>query len=121
MEDIYTFTVDAETFEKVVQGKKDIQLTINSPKRKVYAVGNRISFIKALEEGETEKQVQNADIESLLYFGNIMEAVETLGKERCGFKPNSTFDKASDTFLADESVESMEKYGLVALVFKKVD
>ncbi|MBE5755716.1 MAG: hypothetical protein IJ310_05405 [Clostridia bacterium] len=121
MEDIYTFIVDGETFEKVVQGKKDVHLRINSPKHKVYAVGNRISFVKAQEEGETEKQVQNADVESLLYFGNIMEAVETLGKERCGFKPSATFDKASDIFLAEESVESMEKYGLVALVFKNVD
>ena len=43
------------------------------------------------------------------------------GKERCGFKPGASFDKASDTFLAGESVENMEKYGLVALLFKKVD
>ncbi len=121
MEDIYSFVVDAETFGKVVDGKKNVHLRINSPKHKVYAVGNRITFIKTQEEGETEKQVQNAEIESLLYFGDIMESVETLGKERCGFKPGATFDKASDTFLAGESVESMEKYGIVALVFKLVD
>lgn len=121
MEDIYTFTVDEEVFAKVVEGKKTIHLRINSPKNKVYAVGNKITFVKQLAEGETEKQVQNAEIENLLYFGNITEAVETLGKEKCGFKPSATFDKASDIFLAEESVESMEKYGLVALVYKLVD
>ena len=121
MEDIYTFIVDEEVFGKVVDGKKNVHLRINSPKHKVYAIGNRITFVKAMQEGETEKQVQNAEIENLLYFGNILEAVETLGKERCGFKPGASFDKASDTFLAGESVENMEKYGLVALLFKKVD
>ena len=121
MEDIYTFVVDGEIYNKVVEGKKTVHLRINSPKHKVYAVGNRISFVKVLEEGETEKQVQNAEIENLLYFGNILEAVETIGKEKCGFKPSATFDKASDIFLAGESVESMEKYGIVALVFKNVD
>lgn len=121
MEDIYKFVVDAETFEKILSGKKTVQLAINSPKRKAYAAGNQITFVKnetANVEGASSKTSVNAVINNLLYFANIREAVETLGKEKCGFKPSATFEKASDIFLSSEKYEQVEKNGLVAILFK---
>ena len=122
MEDIYKFVVDSETFEKILNGKKTVQIAINTPKRKSYAIGNKLTFVKdgatdALSENAKVETV-DASIESLLYFADIREAVETLGKEKCGFKPSQTFEKASDIFLSKETYESMQKNGLVAILFK---
>lgn len=130
MEDIYKFVLDNETFEKVLSQKKTIQLAINTPKRKAYAVGNQITFTRETEnvnleelpkdnKGEVQLSV-TAVIENLFYFTDIREAVETLGKEKCGFKPSATFEKASDIFLQNEAYEQVEKNGLVAIAFKLI-
>ena len=115
MEDVFTIDVSEEAFEKILNGTKTIQLDINDRKRKNFAVGNIISFRYKTEE---EAKEQKAVIENLLYFNNITEAVETLGKEKCGFKPSATFEKASDAFLSGESYEDIEKFGIVAIIFK---
>ncbi len=129
MEDIYSFVVDSETLERIISGKKTIQLAINTAKRKAYAVGNQITFVVELQsatgnelqkENNTEKVTVKAEIDNLYYFTDIREAVETLGKEKCGFKPSQTFEKASDIFLANEKYEQVEKNGLVAISFKLI-
>lgn len=123
MEDIYKFVVESDVFEKVVAGKKTIQLVINDKKHKDYAVGNQLTFVKKLEENvgvNVEAETQKVEIENLLYFTDVKEAVETLGKEKCGFKPSATVEKASDIFLSNENFEVIEKYGIMAVVFKLV-
>ena len=120
MEDIYKFELDDEAFEKIVAGKKTAHLVINDNKCKNYSVGNLITFVKK-QDGEGPVLEVKASIENLLYFGNVLEAVETLGKEACGFKPSATFEKTSDLFLSNESYEALEKYGIVALVFKVIE
>lgn len=129
MEDIYSFVVDSETLERIISGKKTIQLAINTAKRKTYTVGNQITFVVELQsatgnelqkENNTEKVTVKAEIDNLYYFTDIREAVETLGKEKCGFKPSQTFEKASDIFLANEKYEQVEKNGLVAISFKLI-
>lgn len=118
MKDIYRIELDKDAFEKVVSGKKNIQLEINDNKHKVLAIGNQLTFVCEMEDGVKEV---NAVIDSLLYFNTIKEAVETLGKEPCGFKPSATLEKASDVFLTGESYENIEKFGIVAVVFKIVE
>lgn len=128
MVDIYSFMLESDEFEKVLNGKKTVQLVINEPKRKVYAVGNKISFLKNLEgldeetlkniEDGKEKKMVEATIENLLYFADVKEAVETLGKETCGFRPSATFEKATDQFMSGDSFESIDKNGIVAIIFK---
>lgn len=117
MKDIFTIELDNDTFEKVVAGKKTIDLQICDNKRKVLAVGNQLTFICKTEDGQKE---QKAVIDNLLYFNTIKEAVETLGKEPCGFKPSATYEKASDVFMNGESYENIEKFGIIAVVFKIV-
>ena len=121
MVDIYKFELEADVFEKVVAGKKTVQLAINDNKRKNYAVGNQITFeCKTTEESAKEKNVVKATIENLLYFAEVTEAVETLGKENCGFRLSATFEKASDLFLSNENFETIEKFGIVAIIFKVI-
>ena len=56
----------------------------------------------------------------VIYFNDFIEAINTLGKESCGFKSSVTIEKTSDLFLASgASYEDVEKNGIVALVFEQ--
>lgn len=118
MEDIYNFIISEDEFAKVLDGLKIVHLYVNDKKHKALASGNVISFVCG--EGETKKQA-DAVIENILYFPTVTDAVEGLGKEKCGFKSSQTFEKASDIFLTNESYEQIEKYGIGAILFKLND
>ena len=118
MIDIYTIQLTEDAFEKVLAGKKTVHLEINDKHHKVLAVGNQLTFVYETEE---EKKTQKVLVENLLYFGDVIEAIETMGKEACGFKPCFTFEKASDIFMNGEEYENIEKNGIVAIVFKNVE
>ena len=115
MKDIYTIELSEYEFEKLTAEKKTVHLEINDTKHKVMAVGNQLTFVHKTEE---ETKEIKAVIENILYFGNITEAIETIGKEPCGFRPSATYEKASDVFLTGESYETIEKYGIMAIIFK---
>lgn len=118
MKDIFTIQLTDDVFEKVISGKKNVHLEINDKAHKILAVGNQLTFVCETEE---TKQEQKAVIENLLYFGDVKEAIETLGKENCGFKASFTYEKASDVFISGEEYENIEKFGIVAMVFKIVE
>ncbi len=115
MEDIYCFKLGEDEFERVKAGTKTAQLFISDAKHKALAVGNVINFVC---EGENQAKI-DAVIESILYFPSVTDAVEAIGKEKCGFKASQTFEKASDLFLSNESYEPVEKYGIGAVLFAK--
>lgn len=128
MVDIYSFEIHSLEFDRILSGKKTVQLMVNEPKRKDYAVGNQITFKrnmetiseddeKFLKKGKLVVEIQ-ATVSNLLYFNDFIEAINTLGKESCGFKPSVAIEKTSDLFLAEGSYEQVEKYGIVALVFE---
>lgn len=128
MVDIYSFEIHSLEFDRILSGKKTVQLMVNEPKRKDYAVGNQITFKrnmetiseddeKLLKKGKLVVEIQ-ATVSNLLYFNDFIEAINTLGKESCGFKPSVAIEKTSDLFLAEGSYEQVEKYGIVALVFE---
>lgn len=115
MKDIYTIELSEYEFEKLVSEKKTVHLVINDNKNKVMSVGNQLTFVYKTED---ETKEVKAVVENLLFFGNITEAIETIGKEPCGFRPSATYEKASDVFLTGESYETIEKYGIMAIIFK---
>ena len=128
MVDIYSFEIHSLESDRILSGKKTVQLMVNEPKRKDYAVGNQITFKrnmetiseddeKLLKKGKLVVEIQ-ATVSNLLYFNDFVEAINTLGKESCGFKPSVAIEKTSDLFLAEGSYEQVEKYGIVALVFE---
>lgn len=128
MVDIYTFEIHSLEFDRILSGKKNVQLVINDPKHKDYAVGNQLTFKRNLETiSEDDKKLLEkeklvvelkATVTNLLYFNDFIEAINTVGKERCGFKASVTIEKTSDLFLSAESYESVEKYGIMAVVFE---
>ena len=128
MVDIYTFELHSLEFDRIISGKKTVQLLLNEPKLKDYSVGNQITFKRNMEtltdeqseiyaKGELVVEIK-ATVSNLLYFNDFVEAINTLGKEACGFKASATIEKSSDLFLAEGSYESVEKYGIVAVVFE---
>ena len=128
MVDIYTFELHSLEFDRIISGKKTVQLLLNEPKLKDYSVGNQITFKRNIEtltdeqsevyaKGELVVEIK-ATVSNLLYFNDFVEAINTLGKEACGFKASATIEKSSDLFLAEGSYESVEKYGIVAVVFE---
>ena len=128
MVDIYTFELHSLEFDRIISGKKTVQLLLNEPKLKDYSVGNQITFkrnIEALtdeqkgsyEKGELVVEIK-ATVSNLLYFNDFVEAINTLGKEACGFKSSATIEKSSDLFLAEGSYENVEKYGIMAVIFE---
>ena len=128
MVDIYTFELHSLEFDRIISGKKTVQLLLNEPKLKDYSVGNQITFKRNIEtltdeqsevyaKGELVVEIK-ATVSNLLYFNDFVEAVNTLGKENCGFKASATIEKTSDLFLAEGSYENVEKYGIVAVIFE---
>lgn len=130
MVDIYTFEIHSLEFDRILTGKKNVQLVINDPKHKDYAVGNQITFKRNMEtisEDDQKLLKKNklivelkAEVSNLLYFNDFIEAINTVGKERCGFRSSVTIEKTSDLFLSAESFESVEKYGIMAVVFEPI-
>lgn len=132
MVDIYTFEIHSLEFDRIISGKKTAHLLLNEPKCKDYAVGNQITFKRNVETfSDEQKDMINDDnsslileikasISNLLYFNDFVEAVNTLGKETCGFKASATIEKTSDLSLASDSFENVEKYGVVAIVFEVI-
>lgn len=128
MVDIYTFEIHSAEFDRILSGKKTVQLVVNDPKHKDYAIGNQITFkrnLSTLDEESEKLHAKNklmielkAVVSNLLYFNDFVEGINTLGKENCGFKPSVTIEKTSDLFLSEESFESVEKYGIMAIVFE---
>lgn len=119
VDDVYLFKLNGEEFDRILSGKKSIQLAIANPKRKVIAVGNQIEFRKIGEDGQVDQNLMpiKAHVDNLMFFGDLKEAIETLGKEKCGYSSSATFDKASDKFLSKEKYEEIQKYGIMALIF----
>ena len=128
MVDIYTFELHSLEFDRIISGKKTVQLLLNEPKFKDYAIGNQITFKRNVETiiDEQKQELENdklvleikATVSNLLYFNDFVEALNTLGKEKCGFKASATIEKTSDLFLAEGSYENVEKYGILAIVFE---
>ena len=71
-----------------------------------------------LNSGALFSTVSFSNIFLILYFNDFVEAVNTLGKESCGFKASATIEKTSDMSLAQGSFENVEKYGIVAVIFE---
>lgn len=120
MEDIYTFTLESDEFDRLLAGKKTAHIVLNDAKH-VYQQGNVITFVRKLQSdapaGENMVTTVQATIVNLLYFSTLNDLFDTLGKEACGYRPRSTTEKASDQFLSQEKYEAIEKNGLVALIF----
>ena len=110
MEDIYVVEVAEKLFEKICVGKCLYYIFLNDRNRLQYKVGNFLTF----KCGENN---QKTTIVDMLYFSNIKELLDMVGKEKCGYTVSQNLDKIEDIYYTHYRVQDIEKFGLVAVKF----
>ena len=110
-----TCHLDADVFEVVEKGIKNVEVRVNDEKRRKMKVGDEIIFLKRpLEE---EKIVTK--IVGLKVYSDFNELVKDYEIERLYLKEftKEQFVELLSRFYSDEE---QEKYGVVAIEFEKV-
>lgn len=120
MIDNYKIEIDFKVFERVMQGKCTFIALVNDKTRQIYKVGNIIELetVIAVENNKKKTECVSAKILNLLYFENVKDLVDMVGKEKIGYPKSANVDKIEDGFVATYSNEGIEKFGLVAVEFK---
>ena len=111
MEDIYEVNVDESLFEKILNGRCKYYIFLNDRDRLQYKVGNFLTF-------KCFNNELKATIVNMLYFTNIKELLDMVGKEKCGYTLSQSQDKIEDMYYVNYKAHDIEKFGLVAIEFK---
>lgn len=103
-----------EIFDIVKTGSKNVEVRINDEKRRQLKVGDTLVFLKRPDDKEEIKAV----VTSLDYYDNFKELVNHYEMKRL------YLDSYSKEMFLDElakfyTLEEQEKYGVVAIGFKK--
>ena len=106
MEDIYVINIDSQIYEKITSGKCCYMALVNDKARQSYSVGNKLSFVCG-------ENTINVTVSDLLYFENVSDLINMIGKEKCGYPASASVSKIEDSIYTDK----IEKYGLVAVKF----
>lgn len=114
MKDIYEVEVDGDVFEQITLGKCNYVLVLNDKQHQTFKVGNLLTIFS----GENSFKVS---ISNILSFATVKELVDMIGKENSGFTKNLSTDKIDDLVARTIKPESIEKFGLLAVGFEKVE
>ena len=114
MKDIYEIEVNEKLFSKIKQKKCSHYIFVNDRVRLQYKIGNYLTFVF----GEERLKVS---IVNMLYFTNIKELLDMVGKEKFGYTPSVSQDKIEDSYYANYKASDIEKFGLVSVEFKLED
>ena len=108
MEDIYVIDVSEKLFEKICGGKCLYYIFLNDKDRLKYKAGNFLTF----KSGESEQKVVIVD---MLYFSNIKELLDMVGKEKCGYTGSQNPDKIEDIYYKVFNLRKMDEYALMLM------
>ena len=110
-----TCHLDADVFEVVEKGIKNVEVRVNDEKRRRMKIGDEIIFLKRPLEEESIV----AKIVGLKVYSNFNELVKDYEIERLYLKEftKEQFVELLGRFYSDEE---QEKYGVVAIEFEKV-
>lgn len=114
MKDIYQIEVNEETFQRMEDGKCNFVVVLDDKDHKAYKEGN----ILTIYAGEKSMKVS---IREMLFFETVKELVDMIGKERTGFTKSLTTDRIEDEIAKTLKPESIEKFGLMAVGFDKIE
>ena len=105
--------LDADIFEKVKQGTKNVEVRVNDEKRRKLKVGDKITFLKRPDEIDSIDAV----VEDLIYYKDFKDLVEDYNIEELYTKGYSKKDFLAllKRFYSDEEIN---EYGTVAIRFK---
>lgn len=105
--------LDSEWYKLIEEGKKTIEYRLNDEKRQLIKVGDTITFTKRpLEEEKIQVEVEN-----LKYYPNLLEMYTATFE--CDFKDTYKDPQAVVDDTTYYSKEDVEKYGCVAIYFRK--
>lgn len=108
--------LDEDIFEVVKRKTKNIEVRVNDEKRRKLKIGDTITFLK--RPNDTEKI--NAIVEDLIYYKDFEELVHNHTMSEMyleGYSKNDFLNLLKRFY----SSEEIEKYGTVAIKFKKYE
>lgn len=112
---MFTCHLDADVFEVVEKGIKNVEVRVNDEKRRRMKIGDEIIFLKR----PLEKESIVTKIVGLKVYSNFNELVKDYEIERLYLKEftKEQFVELLGRFYSDED---QNKYGVVAIEFEKV-
>ena len=107
--------LDEDIFEVVKSETKTVEVRVNDEKRRKLQVGDKITFLKRPDDIERIDAV----IERLSYYDNFKTLVDNYTIEEIYLK-GYTKEYFLDLLKRFYSDEEVNKYGVVAITFKKI-
>ena len=107
--------LDEDVFEVVKSETKTVEVRVNDEKRRKLQVGDKITFLKRPDDIERIDAV----IERLSYYDNFKTLVDNYTIEEIYLK-GYTKEYFLDLLKRFYSDEEVNKYGVVAITFKKI-
>lgn len=108
--------LDSDIFEVVEKGTKNVEGRVNDEKRRKLKVGDKLIFLKRPDDIEKVEAI----VEDLKYYSNFNEMIKDYSMEEIYLKDYSKdyYLELIKRFYTDEE---QEKYGVVAIKFKKIN
>jgi len=107
--------LDADVFETVDKGFKNVEGRVNDEKRQKLKVGDKLIFLKRPDEIEKIEAV----VEDLVYYKDFYEMIKDYSMKEIYLEEYSKdyYINLIKRFYSDEEIN---KYGVVAIKFKKI-
>ena len=111
---IMNFRLDSDIFDIIKNGTKDVEIRLNDEKRQKLHIGDKLVFLKRPEL----KEKIEAYVVGLDYYKDFNEVIDAYSMERI-FKAGTSKEELEKIYKRFYSDEETEKYGVVAICFKK--
>jgi len=107
--------LDADVFETVDKGFKNVEGRVNDEKRQKLKVGDKLIFLKRPDEIEKIEAV----VEDLVYYKDFYEMIKDYSMKEIYLEEYSK-DYYINLIKRFKNNEEINKYGVVAIKFKKI-
>ena len=107
--------LDSDIFDIVDKEVKNIECRLNDEKRRKLKIGDKLIFLKRPDDIEKIEVI----IEDLVYYDNFDDMVKDYAIEQM-YLPGFTKENFINLLSRFYSKEEQEKYGVVAIKFKKI-
>ena len=107
--------LDADVFETVDKGFKNVEGRVNDEKRQKLKIGDKLVFLKRPDEIEKIEAI----VEDLIYYKDFQEMIKDYSMKEIYLEDYSKdyYIELIKRFYSDEEIN---KYGVVAIKFKKI-
>lgn len=107
--------LDSDVFETVDKGFKNVEGRVNDEKRRKLKIGDKLIFLKRPDEVEYIEAI----VEDLVYYKDFNEMIKDYSMKEIYLEEYSKDDYINliKRFYSDEEIN---KYGVVAIKFRKI-